>query len=395
MEITKHPIWAGISPVKKPFHLFRFFLARKFAKLYPRSNFIAITGSVGKTSTARACLAVLSQKYKTLATQENLDPILNIPITLLQMRPNIKKVILEMGVEYPGEMDYYLSFVAPSTAIVTRIYFAHSEFLGGIDDIIEEKKKLVKQLPKDGYAILNWDDIYTRKLAKETEAQVLFYGTDSKNCHVWASNIRLSGSNTLFELNYGVERIEVTLKLLGKHYMYAGLAAATLGMNLGLSLMNIKKGLEKIEAPVHRLQIVEGLNDCYVLDDSYNSSPAALEEALNVLNELSARKRIVVLGEMKELGSYSEQLHRAVAQRLYKDKVDMVILSGGDTKFIWDELIKLGFPPEKIELNLSNSQIVSRILKTAGKGDVVLVKGSHAVKLDEVSKRISKQSKRN
>lgn len=391
MEIQKHPIWKNIKPYKKPVHLARFFLARNIGKLYPRSMFIGITGSVGKTTTKEACLSVLLQKFKTIASRDNLDPILNIPITIFKVRPSIKKVILEMGVEYTEEMDFYLSMVRPATGIVTRISFAHSQFLGDINGILQEKEKLVRQLPKEGFAILNWDDLNVRKLAKDTDAQVIFYGTNFENCHVWASNIRVENNLTRFELNYGVERVEVSLKLIGRHFVYAALAAAALGLCCGLTLISIKKGLEKMIPSPHRLQLLEGLEGWFVLDDTYNSSPVALEEALNVLSELPARRRIIVLGEMKELGVYSESLHRQLAQKIYKDRVDMVFLGGGDVKFIAEELLKLGFPQERLDINLSNSQMVSKILKSAGKGDLILIKGSRAVKLDEVVARVTRR----
>lgn len=391
MDIKKHPTWSKISPYKKPAHLARFFLAETVAGFYPRKVFVGITGSVGKTTTKEACLAVLSQNYKTIATKENIDPIFNIPQTLLKLRPKVQKVILEMGIEYPGEMDFYLSLVKPATAIVTRISFAHSEFLGDIEQITHEKGLLVKQLPNTGFAILNFDDLRVRSLVKETKAQVIFYGMSQKDCHVWASNIKIKDNSTIFELNYGVERVEVNLPLLGKHFVYSALAAAALGLSCGMTLISIKKGLEKINPSPHRLQLLEGIGGWLVLDDTYNSSPVALEEALNVLNELSARKRILVLGEMRELGIYSEELHRAIAQKIYKDKFDFVFLGGGEAKFIGEELIKLGFLPERLEVNLSNQQMVLKILRTAVLGDIILVKGSRAVKLDEVVGRLTKK----
>lgn len=391
MDIKKHPAWNKIKPYKKPAHLVRFFLAKTIAGFYPRKAFVGITGSVGKTTTKEACLAVLSQNYKTIATKENIDPIFNIPYTLLKLRPKAQKIVLEMGIEYPGEMEFYLSLVKPATAIVTRISFAHSEFLGNIDQIIQEKGLLVKQLPVTGFAILNFDDLNVRRLAKETKAQVIFYGFSQKDCHVWASNIKIKENLTIFELNYGVERVEINLPLLGRHFVYSALAAAALGISCDVSLINIKKGLEKIKPSPHRLQLLEGVEGWMVLDDTYNSSPVALEEALNVLNELPARRRILVLGEMRELGVYSEELHRAIAQKIYKDKFDFVFLSGGDAKFISEELLKLGFLPERLEFNLSNQQMVTKILRTAIVGDLVLVKGSRAVKMDEVVKRLTKK----
>jgi UDP-N-acetylmuramoyl-tripeptide--D-alanyl-D-alanine ligase len=391
MNISQNPVWEDIKSYKKPVHFIRFFMAKRYAALFPRSTFIGITGSVGKTSTTICAQNVLSEKFKTISTDTNLTSIFNIPITLLKLRPNIKKVVLEMGIEYPDEMDFYLSLVKPATAIITRISYAHSEFLGDVENIYKEKSKLVRSLPKDGFVILNWDDLSSRKMAKETEAEAIFFGMDSANCHVWASNIQLEDGLTKFELNYGVERVEIQFKLLGRHLVYSALAAAALGLINGLSLMTIKKGLEKVKPVARRLNYLEGLNGYRVIDDTHNASPAAMEEALNVLNEMSAKRRIVVLGEMRELGSYSENLHRAIAQKIYKDKIDLVILGMGDANYIADELIKLGYPEEKIFANLSNSQIAPAIIRNSKKDDLILVKGSHAVKLDEVVKRITKR----
>src|SRR3989344_7668738 len=132
IDINKHPIWKGsnlwgtINPIKKRGHLIRIFLARQYAKLFPRSMFVGITGSVGKTTTTIAAKLVLDEKFNTIATSTNLDSILNIPITILKIRPRVKKVVLEMGIEYPGEMEFYLSLVKPATSIITRISLQHS-----------------------------------------------------------------------------------------------------------------------------------------------------------------------------------------------------------------------------------------------------------------------------
>ncbi|MCL5410102.1 MAG: UDP-N-acetylmuramoyl-tripeptide--D-alanyl-D-alanine ligase [Patescibacteria group bacterium] len=392
MDIQQHPLWKNISPLKKPAHLMRNFMAKKMAQLSSRSSFIGVTGSVGKSTTVKFCQAVLSSKYNTLATTPDLSPMLAIPILLSKMRPNVKKAVLEMGAELPGEIDFYLSLVQPATVIVTRISYAHSQNLGNLSQITEEKGKLIKQLPKNGCAIINYDDIHSRKLANLTEAEVIYYGTDSRECAVWASNIRVENLQTVFELNYGVERIEIKLKMLGRHFAYAALAAAALGLSCEMTLVSIKKGLESIEPQQHNLQLFEGLGPWMVLDDTISSSPVAVEESLNVLNDLPARRRIVLLGEMKDLGGYSENLHRQIGQRIYKEKIDLVLLGTGDTKYLADELLSLGFSPERMEVNLSNSQLVANTLRVAGKGDVILVKGSRAVRLDEVVKRITRQT---
>lgn len=366
-------------------------MAKQYAKLYRSEMFIGVTGSVGKTTCVQACTAVLSQKYKTIATKPNLEPILNIPSTLLKLNPTVKKVILEMGVEYKGEMDFYLSLVRPKTVIVTKIAYAHSEYLGGIDEVLQEKGKLVESLDKNGLAILNWDDSNSKKLAENCKGTVVYYGTDSENCTVWAGNIKIENFATTFELNLGVERVKVNLALLGLHQVYPALAAAALGVMCRIPLTRIKLALESIRQSEHRLQALSGPNGSVLLDDTYNSSPSAVDSAIDTLLAIPARRRIIVLGEMRELGKYSEQLHRQVAQRIYKEKLDFVFLGQGETEFIADELTSLGFWEERLAYNLQNSQLVSRLLKTLGKGDVCLIKGSRAVRLDEVVKRIAKK----
>lgn len=399
MDIFHHPIWTQKAPstsktilnFKKPFHLARFFAAQNFIKLYKRELFVGVTGTVGKTTTVAAASIVLKQKMKVISTIPSLDPILNIPITLLKVKPNTKKVILEMGVEYPGEMDIYLNLVKPATAIVTSVAFQHSQFLGDLKGIAFEKGKLVKQLPKDGLAILNYDDPMVRKMAEETNAEVIYFGHDSQKAHVWAGNIKIENLKTTFELNYGVERVKIDYPLLGLHQTYPALAAAALGLSLGISLSSIKKALEKMEPQEHRLVALEGLGGSIILDDSYNGSPISVEAALDTLMKIPARRRIVVLGETRELGEFSEEQHRLIARALYRDRVDLILLGTGDAAFIADELSVLGFPTERMEVDCQNPQIARKLIKVLGKGDVCLVKGSRSLRLDEVVDRIIKK----
>lgn len=399
MDISSHPIWnqvtaykTKIATFKKPVHLLRIYLARQYAKLYSKDKFIGITGSVGKTTCAQASKAVLSQRFETLATLPNLDPVLNIPKTLFKLTPKVKKVILEMGIEYIGEMDFYLSLVRPKTVVVTKISFAHSEYLGDLDGIIEEKGKLIKQLDSDGVAILNFDDSTSKKLAEMCTGSVVYFGTDPQNCTVWAGNIKIENFKTTFELNLGVERVKVNLPLLGSHQVYPALAAAALGVINDIPLTKIKLALESLQPLQHRMQVLPGPNGSVILDDTYNASPTAVEVAIDTLLQVSARRRVLVLGEMRELGKYSEKLHRSVAQKIFKEKIDLCFLGQGDAQIIAAELQSLGFWEERVESNLQNSQIVAKLLKTLGKGDVVLIKGSRAVRLDEVVTRISKKT---
>lgn len=370
----------------------KLYLARQYVKLYPRDLFVAVAGSVGKSTCIQACYSVLSQKLATLTTKPNLDSVLNIPATLLRLTPKFKKVILEMGITHKNEMDFYLSLIKPKNVIVTRISYYKSEYLGGVDDVLEEESKLIKQLDPDGVAILNFDDPYCKKLAKDVQGQIVFFGTDSQNCAVWAGNIKIEDAKTVFELNLGVERVKVNLPLLGTHQVYPALAAAALGVVNNIPLTKIKLGLESVQALEHTMQAVAGPNGSVIVDDTVNCSPADVDGAIDTLLQVSARRRILVLGEMRNLGKYSDVLHRQVAQKIFKEKVDLCFLGGGEAEIIAAELKSLGFLEERVVSGLQSSQIVSRLLKTLGKGDVVLIKGAKELRFDEVVKRIAKKT---
>lgn len=368
------------------------FLARQYAKLYPRDLFIGIAGSVGKTICIEASVAVLSQKFKTISTKTNSDSGFSIAQVLLRLKPNIKKVLLEMGVQYKDEVDFYLSLIRPNTIVFTKIDYDHSGQLGDLDDIISEYGKLAESLDEKGLAILNFDDQSCRKLAKLCKGSVMFFGTDRQNCTVWAGNIKIENFRITFELNLGVERVKVNLQLCGLHQVYPALAAASLGVANNIPLTKIKLALESVVPLEHRMQVLVGPNDSIILDDTIDSSPSSLDGAIDTLLQISARRRVLVLGEMKDLGRFSENLHRQVAQKIFKEKIDLVFLGGGNALIIDDELKSLGFLEERLNCNLHSSLIVGRLLKVLRKGDVVLIKGAYSARLDEVVKRIAKKT---
>ena len=368
----------------KPFSYLKTYLAKQYAKLYPADLFIAVTGSAGRSTCVSACYAVCSQKYKTICSNADSDPILNIPQTLLRITPAVSKVILEMGLGEKGQMDFYLSQVKPKIAVFTT--------LSGREDFLEDEGKLIESLGENGVAILNWDDPVSKKLAGLCRGKVFFYGLDPQNCTIWAGNVRIENFGTSFELNLGVERVKVNFKLLGEHHLIAALAAALLGVIFQIPLTKIKLALETLEQVEHKMQVLQGPNGSVLIDDTYNSSPLGVEYAIDTLLQIPARRRIVVLGEMKDLGEKSEGLHREISRKIYKEKLDLVFLGQGEARFIADELKLLGFWEERMGFDLSNSQLVSKLLKTLGKGDVCLIKGSHALRLDEVVKRVAKKT---
>lgn len=367
-------------------------LARQYVKLYPRNSFIGITGSVGKSSCVEACTAILSQKFKVLTDRSKTSLKLSLPTLLLKVTPQINKVILELGIEARGEMDYYLSLIQPQTIIYTKISYDHSDKLGSWEEIVEEKGKLISQLDNNGLAILNFDDPSSKKLAEICKGTVVFYGTNPQNCLIWAGNIKIEDYKTTFELNLGVERIKVNYPILGLQEVYPALAAAVLGVVNKVPLTKIKLALESVKPSEHRMEVIEGPNNSIIIDDTENSSLVSIEASIDTLQQMSARRRVLVLSEMRGLGQYSESLHRQIAQKIFKEKIDLVFLGQANAQIIAQELISLGFWEERIFANLQNSQIVSKLLKNLRKGDIVLIKGDKSIRLDEVVKRVSKKN---
>src|SRR3990172_5197997 len=198
-------VYREVKTWKKPVHISRTLAAKHYLKLLPNLEIIAITGSVGKTLTQNAILSVLSQKYKTIVGGENLDPTFRIPKTILSAKPWHQKMILECGVERPGDMDHYLSIINPKIAVVTAITPTHTKYFGDINGVFEEKVKLVKNLSKNSFAVLNADDPNVSKMAEMTKAQVKWYGQKAQE-GIKISHFAQNLKGSKFRLHYNGQK---------------------------------------------------------------------------------------------------------------------------------------------------------------------------------------------
>jgi len=372
--------------LKKIWHKIERIAAKTYLRFYPKIIIIGITGSVGKTTTKEAIAQVLSEKFRVVKTQANIDPVFNIPRTILKLRPGDEKLVLEMGVEYPGEMDSYLSLVRPHIGVVTKIAWTHTEFFGDIKGVAEEKGKLLEALPASGWQVLNWDDEEVRKLTKKSQAQVFFYGTDESNCHLIAQDISTSKNGVSFLLKQAIKggAVRINFPILGRHNVYCALAAASVGLLCGIKLEGIKRELEKLEPQPSRLNIVFGSSGSTIIDDSYNASPVGAVAAIETLKEYPGRRKIAVLGEMKELGSHSEMGHRQVGKTLVVAKIDYLVSFGELTKFVVDEAIKQGMKKDHIFQVKTMKEVIKVLKKIIRPGDVILLKGSRFSHMERV-----------
>lgn len=381
MTLTQH--W-----MKNIYHTVQRVMARGWLHLFPQVTTIGITGSVGKTTTKEAIAAVLSQKFEVVKSKANLDPVYNIPITLLRLRPNTQMIVLEMGVEFPHEMSFYLSIVQPSVGVITKIDWTHTEFFGDLEGVKREKEQLIFSLPQEGYAVLNWDDEIVRNLAQNIKARVFYFGSDSNQCHLWFDHVEPTLKSTQFQLHYGRESVEVHYPLLGTHQLTSALAAASVGIINNLNLLTIRRGLETMKPSEHRFTALHGPNGSIIVDDTYNASPVASLAALKAVSGFPSKRRIAILGEMKELGKYAEKGHRLVGEELVRQKFHTLVAYGTKAKMIAEgakEYSNKNGARIKIYQMTDIYDILDWINRNALEGDIILIKGSrHKIHLERL-----------
>ncbi|HIC89136.1 MAG TPA: UDP-N-acetylmuramoyl-tripeptide--D-alanyl-D-alanine ligase [Anaerolineae bacterium] len=350
---------------------------------------VGITGSVGKTTTKEMVAAVLSRRYRTLKSYGNFNNEIGLPLTLLELTPAHERVVLEMGMYAVGEIGQLAEIAQPHVGVVTNVGPTHLERLGSLERIAEAKAELVQALPPapEGIAILNADDPAVRAMAMLTQARVFTYGLTPES-DLWASHIESAGLEGIrFRFHYRAETLHVRVPLLGRHSVHTALRAAAVGLVEGLDWEEIVAGLSHTPGQL-RLLVVPGLHGATLIDDTYNASPASTIAALNLLEDLSAGRRIAVLGDMLELGEYEEEGHRKVGRRA-ADVVDKLVTVGPRARIIAEEAVACGLAPGDVRAVDDNQAAVDYLRRLVGVGDVVLIKGSRGQAMETIVAALS------
>lgn len=375
-------VYREVKSWKKPIHVSKTYLAKSYLKILPQLDVIAITGSVGKTLTQNAIVAVLIQKFKVITPDENLDPTFRIPQTILATKPWHDKLVLEYGVEHPGDMDHYLEIAKPKIAVVTAIAPTHTKYLGSTEGVFKEKSKIIQLLDKNGTAVLNADDPNVVKMAHLTKAKIWWFGKKSQD-GIKISHFTQNLRGSKFRMHYQGQKAHVSWKIIGKHQLLSAYAAATVGIISGLTLKQIAKGLSQVKTPAHRLSpiVAKHMN---IIDDTYNASPKAAEKALETLVDLGKRKKkILVLGEMKDLGDIAKQEHLNLGKKIAKHQINYLITIGKTTVDVVNGAKKNKFKG-KIFVVSNTKEAISQIKKILSKNMLILVKGSRHAHLERV-----------
>jgi len=384
-----------------------------------RPEVIGITGSVGKTSTKEAVYAVLKGKFNIRQSLKNYNNELGLPLTILGADSPGKSIwgwlevlghflklliikdkdypsvlILEMGIDRPGDMKYLTSIVKPKIGLVTGVGSSHLEFFAKPENIQKEKRVLVASLKKDSLAVLNYDNELTREMSGVVICQVLTYGL-AEGADIMAQEINFnfrslkSTADLLgvsFKLNYRGAIVPVFLPhVIGYPPIYAALAASAVALHYSINLVEIAQALSDFRLPAGRLNLISGRKNTKIIDDTYNSSPDSCLAALAILAEVKVPQgqKIAVLGDMLELGSASDDGLRQVGQKA-AESVDLLVAVGANGKIIGAEAEKHGL---KDVIYKDNSlEAAQSILDIISEGDLILVKGSQGARMEKVVK---------
>ncbi|OGF23998.1 hypothetical protein A3H66_02535 [Candidatus Falkowbacteria bacterium RIFCSPLOWO2_02_FULL_45_21] len=391
-----------------------------------RPEIIGITGSVGKTSAKEAIYRVLaSAKFKVRQNINNYNNEIGLPLTIIGAasplnsplgwlkvlflavnlllkndRTYPKILVLEMAADKPGDLNYLTDIAHCDIAVITSIGDSHLEFFKTLDNLKIEKATLIRKLSKSGWAVLNIDDDNVKATIKETEARVFTYGINNE-VDLGGREIRIKfssaekekdGFGLTFKLIRGGSFAPVFLPDIISHSgVYAALAGAAVGIIKGLNLVDISRALKKLSSPKGRMKVLAGIKNTFIIDDTYNSSPLSSVSALAALGGLTVSDqtyKYAILGDMQELGAASVAGHEAVGRAVVKNKVNILIVVGERSRDIARGAKAAGMKPDNI-FHFAAPEEAGKFVKERIKtGDIVLVKGSQAMRLEKIVKEI-------
>jgi len=401
------------------------FILRLEAKLVLKKykpKIVAVTGTVGKTSAKEAIASVLSREFYLRKSEKSYNSEFGVPLTILGtksgwnsslrwflilfkgLRLLIVKhdypelLVLEMGVDRPGDMDKLTDLVKPDIAVITALgkVPVHVEYFKKPDQLAKEKIKLAKAVSEDGYVLLNGDDEFLLEAKDKIKANYFAYGFSEDNDLV-ASNYHITekkeGERNVpdgltFKVDYKGSIVPIRIHgVFGRQAVYAVLAAIATGRALGLNLVETAEAVSRYKTPAGRLKLLKGIKNSFILDDTYNSSPIAVKAGLEVLGDIPAKRRIAVLGDMLELGEYTIDEHKKIGRRV-QAVADVLFAVGPRSKFIAGEAEAVGFNPKNI-FEFSNSEEAKKaVQEEIEEGGLIFVKGSQSMRMEKIVEEI-------
>lgn len=349
---------------------------------------LAVTGSAGKTTTKEILAHILATRFRVMKSSGNLNNHIGLPLQLLKLEAEHDLAVVEMGMNHAGEIRALGALAHHDLAVVTTVAPVHLEFFGSLAEIARAKYEIIETLPSGGVAVLNADDDYVCQFGRDFKGKVVTFGI-KRSADVCAQKVKLNGSEgSTFELVVGSVGEPVTFPLVGEHNIYNALAAAAAAMERGISPSQAAVALSGIAPPDKRGQVLH-LNGATIINDCYNSNPRALEAMIDTLASMKAERRILVVGEMLELGPTAEDLHRECGKHAAEKKIDMVIGVRGMARAVAEAACGSGTQAQFMETPEQAGEWLARNLRP---GDAVLLKASRGVKLERALEMLQESS---
>lgn len=404
------------------------YLSRLVLKKY-QPEIIAISGSIGKTSAKEGIYTVLSSRLSVRTSIKNYNNEIGVPLTIIGVESPGSSLwgwlkvfmqalrlclwrdatyprflILEMGIDRPGDMAYLTSLAPPTVGVMTAVSYSHLEYFGSLQNIKKEKQVLIEKVNRKGISILNYDNENARAMAEVSPARVMTYGLN-EGADVMAQDVHyqfkrgdydLAGVN--FKLSYEGSIVPMSLpNILGEGGLYAALAAVAVALHFGFNLMEIAEVLRSFRLPAGRMQLLPGIKHSFLIDDSYNSSPEACLSAIKVLGSIKADEKsskYAALGDMLEIGSYSEEGHRSVGRAVFAQGIDYLVTVGERSRDIDRGAQEAGMSSDYI-FHFDRPDVAGRFIQERlREGDIILIKGSQGARMEKISKELLAEPER-
>jgi len=380
-----------------------------------KPRIIGITGSVGKTSAKEAIFLVLKNNFKTRKNEENYNNEIGIPLTIIGAKTGgnnpikwfwvilkwffgiiipfryPKILVLEMAIDRPGDMKYLVDFISSEVAVLTDISASHLEFFNSVDEIAKEKSILVKSLSENGVAILNVDNKIIGKLKEQIKTKIIDFGIKNK-AKIFATDVQFGydeienkNKGLSFKLNYGGNFVPIRLPyIIAEHQLYAVLIAIAVGNYFKINLVDVASFLEELKPSCGRMTLIEGMKNSLIIDDTYNASPVSTMAAIETIEKMRASRRVVILGDMLELGEFSEAGHRKVIEKVFDKNFDIVIFVGSKMKKVAESILADQNFNKKIVYFDNSDKASLEIEKNIRERDIILVKGSQSMRMEKI-----------
>ena len=349
---------------------------------FHRSRFsipiIGITGSNGKTTTKEMISVILSKKFNALKNFGTENNNIGVPLTLLRLNSEHNIAVLEMGTNHLGEIRRLSEIARPTIAVITNIGHSHLEYLEDVDTVLKAKVEMLEYMDKDAKLILNADDDHLRTI--KTNLKTVWFGFD-KEADFYADKISLEPEGISFRLN---GKWDISLGVLGRHNVSNALSAIACAWDFGVSIEEIRDALKEFKVPNMRME-VKRFGDIKIINDTYNANPSSMKQAIEALRDMVTEgRKILIAGDMLELGTFSGRFHHLVGKQAAESGIDLIVAVGKLAEHISNGAQEAGMSEKKIKLCALMKDARAKVANLIKKGDTILVKGSRAMRMEEI-----------